>query len=301
MTPWRGRLLASCAVCLAAIAQASAPPVVMVADLAGRILSVGGRPIALAEGIPAHSPLRLGPGTRLVVIHLGNGEELTFSGPATLRFDGTGRAEGAVPVARRKVPALQEGLRLEPGAWAQASVVIRKEVLPGGFSLEPEEPLPFHPRDSDAPSSAWLHPLGTVILDPVPTFRWRLPVPGAAAHLLLGEPGEPPVVDTDVTGETWSPPSGGSLRRGATYHWRLSWLLKAGFTAETQGSFRVATEEESRRLQALRPAAGAPFTDRLAYAAALETLGLRDEALPCWQALSRERPEDPTLARMAEP
>lgn len=301
MTPWRGRLLASCAFFLAAIAQASAPPVVMVADLAGRILSVGGHPLTLAEGIPAHTALRLGPGTRLVVIHLGSGEELTFSGPATLRFDGTGQAQGAVPVGRRKVPALQEGLRLEPGAWAQASVVIRKGIPPGGFSLEPDEPLPFRPQEPDGRSSAWLHPLGMVVLDPAPAFRWRLPIPGVTAHLFLGEEGAIPVIDADVPGETWSLPAGGTLRRGATYQWRLSWPLKADFTAETQGTFRMATEEESHRVQALRPPAEAPFTDRLAYAAALEALGLRDEALPCWQTLSRERPEDPTLARMAKP
>ena len=299
--PWIGPLRVPCVVCLAAIVHASAPPVVMVADLAGRIVSGSGRPLALAEGIPARMPVRLGPGMRLVVIHLGTGEELTFSGPAALRFDELGRAEGASPASRRKVPALQEGLRLEPGAWAQASVVIRKEVLPSAFSLEPEEPLAFRPQDPDGSSTAWLQPLGTLVLDPAPTFRWHLPVPDATAHLLLTEDDGAVVFDADVPGATWRPPAGQALRPGATYHWRLSWLLKSDFEAEVRGTFRVATEEEARRVQAQRPATEAPFTDRLAYAVALEALGLRDEALPCWQALSRERPEDATLSRLAQP
>lgn len=298
MIPWRQPLLAAC---LSAMAWASAPPVVMVADLAGRILSASGRPLTLAEGLPAHSALKLGPGTRLVVIHLATGEELTFSGPATLTFDEQGRAGGASPTGRRKVPALQEGLRLEPGAWAQASVVIRKEVQPSAFSLEPEEPLPFRPRDPEGASTVWRHPLGAWILDPAPTFRWHLPIPGASAHLRLGEEGDPPVIDADVPGEAWTLPAGQSLRRGATYHWRLSWSLKPGLEAEALGRFRVATEEEARRVQVLRPLPEAPFADRLAYAVALESLGLRDEALPLWQALSRERPEEPALSRLAAP
>jgi hypothetical protein len=51
--------------------------------------------------------------------------------------------------------------------------------------------------------------------------------------------------------------------------------------------------------QALRPAASAPVSARVAYAAWLEQMELRDEARKYWRALSAERPGDEKLKALA--
>jgi hypothetical protein len=53
------------------------------------------------------------------------------------------------------------------------------------------------------------------------------------------------------------------------------------------------------RAAALRPPPGAPVSTRVAYAAWLEQMELRDEARKYWQALSAERPEDARLQVLA--
>jgi hypothetical protein len=50
---------------------------------------------------------------------------------------------------------------------------------------------------------------------------------------------------------------------------------------------------------ALRPAAGSPVSERVAYAAWLVQAQLQDEARKYWRALSAERPEDERLKALA--
>ena len=287
-----------------ALGQAQEPvlPVVMVGDLSGRILRGGGQPLTLAEGIPAYRGLTLGSGARLVVIHLKTGEELVFTGPGTVSFDAEGSPLGAKPASRRKVAALREGFRLEPGAWAQASVVMRKEMMPGGpFMLDAEEPMPFRPLPAKAAQQVWLQPLGTVIMEDRPEFRWRLPLSGLGARFRLTDRAGAQVCNVLVRGESLRLNVAQTLRPGGTYRWQLSWTLPDGQEQQAEGEFVLLAKAEAQLIRGLRPAQDASFSERLAFAVALESRGLMEEARPYWQRLAAERPGDATLQRFAGP
>jgi hypothetical protein len=294
-------ILIPAVVCVPGRAQKSSLPVVMVADLAGKVLRGGGQSLTLAEGIPAQRALRLEAGARLVVIHLKTGEELVFTGPGTVSFDAEGHSVGTKPSRRQQITTLGEGLRLEPGAWAQASVVLRKEVIPADFNLEQEEPMPFNPESNEAGQGVWLHPRGTAILGNRPEFRWRLPIPGLTARLHLMDASGAQVFDGVVPGEVLTLTAETTLRFGADYRWRLVWTLPDGQERRAEGEFRVLPEAEAHLIQGLRPSQDASFPERLAFAVALESRGLLDEARPYWMRLAAERPGDATLRHLAGP
>lgn len=52
-------------------------------------------------------------------------------------------------------------------------------------------------------------------------------------------------------------------------------------------------------IEALRPAAGAPVSERVAFAAWLEQMQLKDEARGYWRALAAERPDSAELKALA--
>ena len=64
-------------------------------------------------------------------------------------------------------------------------------------------------------------------------------------------------------------------------------------------AFTVATGALREQAAKLKPAAGAPVSERVAYAAWLGSQELNDEARAAWQQLSRERPDDPQLKALA--
>lgn len=52
-------------------------------------------------------------------------------------------------------------------------------------------------------------------------------------------------------------------------------------------------------IEALRPAAGAPVSERVAFAAWLEQMQLKDEARDYWRALAAERPDSAELKALS--
>lgn len=287
--------------CASGQAKDPSLPVVMVADLEGKVVRGSGQLLTLAEGIPPQRALTLAPGARLVVIHLQTGEELVFTGPCALRFDAEGRPLGAKPSDRRTVATLHEGFRLEPGAWAQASVVIRKEFSPDAPRVLEEEPMPFQPASSEGEWGVWLQPRGSATLDRRPEFRWRLSLPGLAARLRLTDPGGGLVCDELIQGDRFRLPLAKALPAQAGYRWRLSWTPPGEEERSVEGTFAVLSEVEARLIGSLRPAPEAPFAERLAFAVALESRGLLEEAAPYWKRLAEERPWDSTLQRFVHP
>jgi len=276
-------------------------PVVMVADVAGQAFRGGGQPLALAEGIPALRDLRLEAGARLVVIHLKTGEEMVFLGPARIRFDAQGLPLGAKPAGRRTVASLQGSFRLEPGAWAQASVVMRKEVMAVTPFLDVEEAVPFNPPSLDASADVWLQPRGTAVLEVRPEFHWHRPPQSTAVRFRLQAEAGPSVFDGPVEGELLRLAEEQALRPGASYEWRLTWTLPGGEERSLDGGFRVLPEAEAELIRSLRPPPEALFQERLAFAVALESRGLVDEARPYWTRLAAERPKEALLQRFAKP
>lgn len=71
-------------------------------------------------------------------------------------------------------------------------------------------------------------------------------------------------------------------------------VTPAAFAMRAKPSAEVAA-----RMEALRPANNAPFSERVAFAAWLEQMQLKDEAKPYWKALAAERPDSAALKALA--
>ena len=65
------------------------------------------------------------------------------------------------------------------------------------------------------------------------------------------------------------------------------------------GDFSIAPVELRARADTLRPAPNASVSERVAFAAWLEQMELRDEARKYWKALVAEWPEDNKLKSLA--
>lgn len=72
-----------------------------------------------------------------------------------------------------------------------------------------------------------------------------------------------------------------------------------GVTPATFAMRGTRSAELNARIAELRPAANAPFSERVAFAAWLEQLQLKDEARVYWKALAAERPDSATLRALA--
>ena len=84
-----------------------------------------------------------------------------------------------------------------------------------------------------------------------------------------------------------------------SYTWEVSTHAADGRRYISAGDFSIATQAVRVQAQSLRPAAGAPVSERVAYAAWLEQMELKDEARKYWRALATERPEDVRLKALA--
>lgn len=275
-------MTASLLLWLALPAVGSAEPVAMITDLTGRVSAPGtaGGVTILAE-IEADTRVTLEAGARLVAIHLGSGDEYSVAGPSQVRFgrDGVHGLSGAKP-AKRASPLAKGGadVRIRPGAVTQAAFVMRSGRAGNRIAL--------------------LALSGTRTLHGNPEFRWQAPAPGLKYRFELTDDSGRTLVESEVEGTAFALTSM-HLKEGARYTWEVSTRLQDGRTYLGVGDFSVAAADLQARAAALWPAPGAPVSTRVAYAAWLAQMELRDEARKYWQALAAERPDDARLQALA--
>lgn len=140
---------------------------------------------------------------------------------------------------------------------------------------------------------------GTKILDLAPEFRWQEVEPGAQYRFELTDDTGKALIETQVEGALCRLPASVQLRAGTAYTWEVSTRLPDGRRYVSAGDFSIAPPELRVRVDTLRPATGAPVSDRVAFAAWLEQMELRDEARKYWRVLVAERPEDSRLKALA--
>jgi hypothetical protein len=83
------------------------------------------------------------------------------------------------------------------------------------------------------------------------------------------------------------------------YTWQVSARLPDGRKYSSAAEFAVAPADLRAQAEALRPAASAPLSARIAYAAWLDQMDLKDEARKYWMAAAAERPESSRLRALA--
>ena len=257
----------------------SAQGVAMVTDVSGRVTGQG--PVTIMSEIAADGRIQVEAGAKLVVIYLKSGEEYTFSGPAQIQFRATDPQvlSGAQPQRRASPMARGGNVAIKPVAVTQAAFVMR--------SGRPTTLIKL------------LTLSGTKTLEAAPEFRWQELEPGLAYRFELTDDTGKSLHEAEVGATAVKLPSSVQLREGVTYTWEVSARAKDGRRYVSAGEFSLAPSQLRAEVNTLRPAAGASVSDRVAYAAWLEQVALKDEARKFWKTLSAERPEDAKLKALA--
>lgn len=267
------------AVLLAAVAAQAAEPIALVTDLEGKATAGDpAAPVTILTEMAENARIEVGAGGRLVLLYLRSGDEYEFRGPAAARLASAGPEvlSGAKPEQRSSaVGRAGKGIRVRPQGLAQGALVTRS-AKPGArirlLSLN-----------------------GTLTLEARPEFRWSLPQPAAETLFELSDGAGRVLHEGRVSGDSLRLPDSVALQEGVAYTWTLAARLKDGRKYFSSGDFTLAGAELRRQVEALRPAPGAPVSERVAYAVWLDQKDLRDEARRYWTAIVTERGDDPRL------
>lgn len=261
-------------------APVSAQSVAMVTDVSGRVTGPG--PVAILSEIAADARMQLDAGARLVTIYLKSGDEYTITGPAQVQFRANEpQVTSGAPPQRKASPLAKGGnVTIQPVKVAQAAFVMRSSRVTARIKL--------------------LAPSATRTLDASPEFRWQAVEPGAKYRFELSDDTGRTLFESDVDDTTLRLPPSVALRPGGSYTWEVSARMPDNRRYVSAVDFTLASADLKAQAEALRPADGSPVSDRVAYAAWLEQMELRDEARKYWRALAAERPEDVRLKALAQ-
>ena len=81
---------------------------------------------------------------------------------------------------------------------------------------------------------------------------------------------------------------------------RMATLQPGGVAPATYVMRQRISPEQRAKIEAARPAPDAPFAKRVAFAAWLQQLGLKDEAREYWKKLAAERPESEQIKKLSK-
>ncbi len=285
----RGIASISVSILLSLVGASAADPVALVTDLKGNAtLTENGKssPLSVLTYLTAGAEIVLEAGGRLVVTFFSQPTEYTFAGPAT------------VSIGPDSAKALK-GQAAQPHQLADGKALAARKFAP--LQRERTAMASFEMRGSPRPQVRLLGPVNTEVLTETPEFSWTT-LPGVSRyHWVLSESGGGVPLEANVEGGNYRLPRESALHYGTTYKWKIDCRLPSGKTSWASGEFTLIDADRARRIIALRPAPDASFSDRLLFAVLLETEGLGFDAQREWRSLTRERPDDPSLKRWAEP
>jgi hypothetical protein len=279
------KILALAAACVLPVA-AQAAGVAMVTDLQGKatVSAVGSaRDVTILAELEAGAQVQLAAGATLVALYLDAGDEYVFKGPAAIVFKATQPdvTSGAKP--EKRSASLGKGgksIRIKPVGIAQGAMVMRGFVTGARIKL-----LNLHK---------------TRTLETQPEFRWQALQPGIQYQIQITDDTGRAVHEAQLETTSFKWPSSILLKEGVPYTWEVSARLPDGRKYSSSADFAVAPADLRAQAESLRPAASAPLSSRVAYAAWLDQMELKDEARTYWKAASAERPDDTRLKALAE-
>ena len=258
---------------------AFAQSVALVIDVSGKVTGPG--PVTILSEIAADARVQLEPGAKLTALYIKSGDEYILTGPSQVQFQAGGPKvlSGAVPQKRASPVGKGGSVTIKPVNVAQAAYVMRSSRTTARIKL--------------------LTLSATRALDSSPEFRWQGIEGGGKYRFELTDDTGRSLYESEVQGTSLKLPASVALKEGASYTWEVSTRTPDNRRYVSAGDFTIAPADVRAQAQALRPSSSAPVSDRVAYAAWLEQVELRDEARKYWQALSKERPEDEKLKALA--
>jgi hypothetical protein len=253
------------------VASAQAAPAALVTDVVGdSVFAPGSEPVRLLAEVAAGSVVRVAANGQLTLFQLADGSEYTVRGPGRWRV-GTGAPEpqdGAAAAQKRAVAAPLREVRLRTDRVAQGGIVMRSSGRP-----------------------ALLTPVNETVLDRDVRFAWDSFGPGASYQFELVDQAGQKLLQAETADTELRLPSAVQLQAGQTYYWAVRGRgTTAASPAYRVAEFRVVDADTRRRIEAARPAADAPFSERVLFAALLEDAGARTDAGALRRALAAERP-----------
>ncbi len=260
--------------------------VAMVTDLQGKASMAGEgrtRDVTILAELEAGVQVQLAAGATLVALYLDAGDEYVFKGPASIVFKSAQPevTSGAKP--EKRSPSLGKGgkdIRIKQVGMAQGAMVMR------GF------------RSGARIQLLNLHKTRT--LETQPEFRWLELQPGVKYQIEITDDTGRAVHEAQVDRASFKLPASVPLKEGVPYTWEVSARLPDGRKYTSSADFAVAPADLRAQAEALRPAASAPLSSRIAYAAWLDQVELKDEARKYWRAAASERSDDPRLKALAD-
>lgn len=267
------------------VAGAAAESVAIITDVAGKAAFLSGPStgaVTILSEVAADARLQLEGGARLVAIYLESGDEYTFTGPAQIQFRASEPQviSGAKP--QRRANPLHKGgkdVTIKPVSVTQAAFVMRSGRPTARIKL--------------------LTLSGTRTLDSALEFRWQALEAGVRYHFEITDETGKSLHEAEIQGTSFRLPDSVQLREGVDYTWELSARTPDGRRYVSAGDFSIATADLRATVELLRPVENAPVSERVAFAAWLEQMELRDEARKYWRPLAQERPEDAKLKALA--
>jgi hypothetical protein len=216
------------------------------------------------------------------VVYLASGDEFAFSGPAQIQFRAAAPQVLSGAALQKRANPLGKGGKdviIKPVGVTQSTYVMR-----GGRPTARIKLLTLS---------------GTKTLDTAPEFRWQEIEPGVRYRFELTDDTGGSLHEAEVQRSSFKLPDSVQLREGISYTWGVSARTPDDRRYVSAGDFTIATPQLRAEANALRPGAGTPVSQRVAFAAWLEQVELRDEARKYWKALAAERPDDVRLKSLA--
>ena len=140
----------------------------------------------------------------------------------------------------------------------------------------------------------------TRTLETQPEFRWQELQAGVKYQLEITDETGRAMHEAEIDVPSFKLPASVVLKEGVPYTWEVSARLADGRKYSSSADFALAPAALRTQAEALRPAATAPLSSRITYAAWLDQMELKDEARKYWKTASAERPDDPRLRALAE-
>jgi len=220
-------------------------------------------------------------GSKLTLVYFASSAEYSFSGPVRVRIDSDKpsviKGSGAQP--RQLALAGDSSLgQVVSQNYSQAAIVMRSAAKKPRLNLTA-------PKNSN-------------VLSTRPTFSWKPFGKGSEYRFSLSDELGKVVVQTTTDKTSYRPDN--ALQRDLYYSWRVEARQPSGETHSSSADFVVLSQEESARVEAVRPGSSATFGERVLFAALLEQMGAAGEAQQLWRELAKERPGNAVLQRKAK-
>jgi hypothetical protein len=259
----------------------AAATVAFIADLKGDVkLDSESRPLLMCE-LAEGQKLSLMKDASAVVMFIRSGDEYPLKGPGEYQIGSAAiSALNGSPPTRRVTgwrPDLTKVVEVSKSATASLRM---RGAKPSAAKLPEAEFRPIYPVDT---SVATLQP----------TFRWVKELNAKNYTLVVGASGKE-IYRTRLEATALKMPI--RLSPGTQYDWTVS----AGEKNFAAVKFSTLSEEDLKRVEALKSRAHATFSDRVLFALTLGGLGASQDAREVWQALAKERPDLPELASLAK-